>query len=257
MGTMATPAGSRPGISVYWQPGCSSCLKLKEFVEESGLPFESVNLIETPDAIEEVRAAGLQGIPVLRKGGEYIYAQSMDDVAALLGWSQDHKRLPNDILVERWLAILRGARDLCAWFDDETLARNAILVRERPLSSLCVHIFQIAAVFLAKAQEGLGNEREMMREKPAVSGREDLLLFADRIIKELETWRMAGGVAALPERMTTYYGDQPVGQVVERSAWHSAQHARQIDTIAAGLGNEFVIPSNLYDGLPMPRRLWA
>lgn len=257
MGKIAAPARNRPEISVYWQPGCSSCLKLKEFVEESGLPFESINLIETPDAIEQVRAAGLQGIPVLRKGDDYIYAQSMDDVAALLGWSQDHKRLPNEILVKRWLAILRGARDICAWFDDTTLARNAILVRDRPLSSLCAHIFQIAVVFLAKAHEGLGNEREMMRAKPAISCRQDLLLFADRIIEELETWRMAGGIAALPERMTTYYGDQPVGQVVERSAWHSAQHARQIDTIAAGLGNEFVIPLDLYDDLPMPRRLWA
>jgi hypothetical protein len=57
--------------------------------------------------------------------------------------------------------------------------------------------------------------------------------------------------------MTTYWGDRPVGQVVERSAWHSAQHARQIDMIAASLGNKLVIPAHLYDGLPMPRQLWA
>jgi hypothetical protein len=54
-------SGTRPEISVFWSPGCSSCLKLKEFVEDQGLPFESVNLLETPDAMDEVRAAGLRG----------------------------------------------------------------------------------------------------------------------------------------------------------------------------------------------------
>jgi arsenate reductase-like glutaredoxin family protein len=28
-------------ISVYWTPGCSSCVKVKEFLTQNGVPFES------------------------------------------------------------------------------------------------------------------------------------------------------------------------------------------------------------------------
>jgi arsenate reductase-like glutaredoxin family protein len=35
-------------ITVYWQPGCTSCLKTKEFLRSHGVVFESVNVREDP-----------------------------------------------------------------------------------------------------------------------------------------------------------------------------------------------------------------
>ena len=33
-------------LKVYWQPGCSSCLKTKEFLIANGMEFDSINVLE-------------------------------------------------------------------------------------------------------------------------------------------------------------------------------------------------------------------
>ena len=32
-------------VRVYWQPGCTSCLRMKEFLTKNGVPFVSVNVL--------------------------------------------------------------------------------------------------------------------------------------------------------------------------------------------------------------------
>ena len=41
-------------VKVYWQPGCSSCLKTKEFLMDNGIPFKSVNVLEDKTGFEDV-----------------------------------------------------------------------------------------------------------------------------------------------------------------------------------------------------------
>lgn len=41
---MSTTAQAAP-LKVYWQPGCSSCLRTKEFLTKHGVPFVSVNVM--------------------------------------------------------------------------------------------------------------------------------------------------------------------------------------------------------------------
>ncbi len=112
---------SRPEISVYWKPGCSSCLKTKEFVEEQGFDFESVNILEDEEAMDEVLASGLRSIPAVRKGTQFVYAQNLDDVASFLGVSRDHKRLPNAELFARSDIILTKAHRIIEKLSDEQL----------------------------------------------------------------------------------------------------------------------------------------
>jgi hypothetical protein len=35
-------------LKVYWQPGCSSCLRAKAFLAEHGIPFVSMNVLADP-----------------------------------------------------------------------------------------------------------------------------------------------------------------------------------------------------------------
>ncbi len=124
------PARStRPEVSVYWRPGCSSCLKTKEFMEENGIDFESVNVEADPEAMKELMGAGLRSVPVVRRGQRYIYAQSMEDVAQLVEVTRAHERLPQDELLDRWEKILDHARRIVSGFDDELIARCAITGR--------------------------------------------------------------------------------------------------------------------------------
>ena len=37
-------------IRAFWQPGCTSCLRMKEFLQRHGVPFTSVNVLEEKGA---------------------------------------------------------------------------------------------------------------------------------------------------------------------------------------------------------------
>ena len=43
-------------LKVYWQPGCSSCLKTKEFLLANGVKFESINVIDDENGFKELAA---------------------------------------------------------------------------------------------------------------------------------------------------------------------------------------------------------
>jgi hypothetical protein len=55
-----------------------------------------------------------------------------------------------------------------------------------------------------------------------------------------------------------YYGTHPLHQFLERSAWHSAQHARQIVAVLERLGiaPDGPLTAADYAGLPLPAGLW-
>lgn len=250
---------SRPEISVYWKPGCSSCLKTKEFVEEQGFEFESVNVLEREEAMEEILASGLRSIPAVRKGAKFVYAQSLDDVAQFLGVPRHHRRLSHAELFARWELILDAVPRIVDKFTEAQLQERVIPVRDRSLKQIAVHIAQIVHAFTRQLADGLVEIKPVHAEVPAhVVGKADVLAHLAATRAALRAWLATHGEAAIPDRIVTYYGEQPSGQVVERAVWHCAQHARQLDIVTAGrLGAELEIGPELYAGLPLPKRLWV
>ena len=61
------------------------------------------------------------------------------------------------------------------------------------------------------------------------------------------------------EHMPRYQSQLKSSEVLERSAWHVAQHLRQLDFIVAEVlrvpGAPRLLPADL-DGLPVPREVW-
>ena len=55
-------------IKAYWQPGCTSCLRMKEFLTKHGVPFVSVNVLEDKDAFAELATLGIRSVPIIRRG---------------------------------------------------------------------------------------------------------------------------------------------------------------------------------------------
>lgn len=252
------PPSGRPEVSVYWRPGCSSCLKTKEFMEENGIVYESVNVEADADAMKEVLAAGLRSIPVVRRGETYIYAQSLEDVAKLVGVTRAHERLPQEELLDRWEKILDHAWRIVSEFDDDLIARCAIAGRKRSVKDLASHVFQIPEAFMLSLEDQSIDARALGAvPRENIRTRADLIAYIEAMVEKYRAWRAQGGGKRIPERMLTFYGNQPSSQVLERAVWHSAQHTRQLDHIAAGLGAELRVPPELYAGLPMPKRLWA
>lgn len=257
--TAGLPPQRRPEISVFWRPGCSSCLKVKEFLEETGLPFESVNIESRSGAQAEIMAAGLRGVPVVRMGSRYAYAQSLDDVASLIGVSRRHTRLSNRDLFDRWEPILQKTRLIVEKFSDQHLNAQVIPMRKRTVKELVVHVFQITCGFRRQIDEGEVDVKSIQSYvDPKIVTKADLLDYVDDTHRQLTEWLQSGAPGRIPDRIPTHYGEQDSGQVIERTVWHCAQHARQLDIVAAGrLGAELEIAPVFYVGLPVPKRLWA
>ncbi|MEQ8515332.1 MAG: glutaredoxin domain-containing protein, partial [Chromatocurvus sp.] len=76
-----------PALKVYWQPGCSSCLRAKEFLTEHNLPFESINVREGPRGMQELAELGLRTVPVVRRGDQFVLGQSLQELADFVGIS--------------------------------------------------------------------------------------------------------------------------------------------------------------------------
>jgi len=258
---MSSPArggeSARPEVSVYWQPGCSSCLKAKEFVSSQGIEFESVNILETPEAMEEIITAGLRSIPVVRKREKYIYAQSIDDIASLLGLSRTETKLSKAALCERWSRVLEATRTIIQNFDPSVFDRQIMPRRDRTIRELSIHVFQIVESFLHQVEDDSIDARAIYLDpREDIKTRDDVITYAEKICAEYCNWLIAGGPETLRQRINTYYGDQPSVLVLERSVWHTAQHSRQLDHVAEGMGAELQIQAGLYEGLPLPHRLW-
>lgn len=97
-----------PEISVFWQPGCSSCVRVKEFLTRLEIPFKSVNVLSDTQGRDELRRLGARSIPIVSKGDEFVYAQSIEDVARFVdGMDAITDRLPPEILYAKWTKVLR------------------------------------------------------------------------------------------------------------------------------------------------------
>jgi arsenate reductase-like glutaredoxin family protein len=53
---MPASASAAERVRVFWQPGCSSCLRAKEFLTKNGVDYESINVHGNP--------ANLAGLPL-------------------------------------------------------------------------------------------------------------------------------------------------------------------------------------------------
>src|ERR1700674_6079778 len=72
-------------IKAYWQPGCTSCLRMKEFLSKHGVPFESVNVLEDKDAFAELETLGIRSVPIVRRGKDWANGQVLREVARVAG----------------------------------------------------------------------------------------------------------------------------------------------------------------------------
>src|SRR5438094_10599848 len=97
-------------LRVYWRPGCSSCVKVKEFLTNLGVEYESINVSARPEAMDELRSLGVRTVPVVARGKDYVFAQELADVSELVGRKVDFHRLPPEALYRKWQTVLAAAQ---------------------------------------------------------------------------------------------------------------------------------------------------
>jgi len=83
---MSVEAEVRDGpIEVFWMPGCSSCLRMKEFIERTGVPYEEVNIAANPTAAHVFASSVLAFLPW--SGGHWRSRMDLVAIAKLVGTS--------------------------------------------------------------------------------------------------------------------------------------------------------------------------
>jgi glutaredoxin len=248
------------GLKVYWRPGCSSCVKVKEFLAQHGVAFESIDVSARPEAMNELLELGVKSVPVVSRGREYVFAQALEDVSKFIGKSVEFKRLPPEELMRKWLHVLRAAQRHALQVPPERLNQRATPGRDRSIRTLAYHIYQIPDAFLQAIENGVPNLAQVYDVPPPadVTTGQDIAAFGARIENKLQAWWSALPDKSCRQKVHTYYGDRPMHELLERCTWHSAQHARQIISVLEGFGVKVQSPLTGadYAGLPLPKGLW-
>ena len=247
-------------LRVYWRPGCSSCVKVKEFLSNLGLEYESINVSARPEAMDELREMGVRTVPVVARGREYVFAQELADVSRFIGRKTEFKRLPAPELMEKWLHVLTAAQRHAAQLPEARLGERATEGRDRSIRDLACHIYQVPDAFLQAVENGVEDLTAVYNAPPPAHVRTgaDITAFGAQITGRLQRWWATQADKSCPGSLKTYYGTQPLHHVLKRCAWHSAQHARQILAVLEGLGirPDGPLTEKDYAGLPMPAGLW-
>lgn len=248
-------------LKVYWQPGCSSCLKTKEFLLANGVEFESINVIDDENGFKELAALGLKLVPIVARGKDWANGAVFRDVARVAGFEwRGHDMLSPAEMVDRIDGILAGARRLAVQIPEDRLD-DMLSGRPRSYRQLAYHVFNIVEVFLDRVERDAAYTYEALLSilPDGMDTKQDLVAYADAIEARFQRWwETAGRDTDFDQPGKVYYGDVTLLEVLERTGWHSGQHTRQLALVVEALGLEPDRPLTEADfaGLPMPNEVW-
>jgi hypothetical protein len=255
------PTANTPPIKAYWQPGCTSCLCMKEFLTRHGVPFLSVNVLEDPDAFAELAELGVRTVPVVRRGKDWANGQVLRDVARVAGiaWGPA-PMLPVGELVARLIEIETAGARFFAQIPDAEIGR-LLPNRPRSYAQLAYHIFNIADAFLEHEVQGLALQEGAYARVPPPdrTNKPYILGYGADVLAGVKTWwRTAQANTDFLRSASVYYGAVTVHEYLERTTWHAGQHVRQLMMVLEllGLKPDRPLGPAAFQGLPMPEKVW-
>lgn len=205
---------------------------------------------------------GAQSVPVLAKGGQFIFCQNMEDVAEFVGLQgSGHSPLPPEVLFDKWITVLRASQRYVRQIPDPRLTERAIDNRDRSIRLLGHHIFRIGEAFLETAIDDVEYWTNNANVPPADGScmtSVNIAAYGHGIIERIEKWWVQLEDKSCRQKVRTFYGTPPMHQLFERSTWHSAQHARQIIAVLERFGIEpdVRLTDDDFAGLPLPQGIW-
>jgi hypothetical protein len=214
------------------------------------------------EGLDRLKALGTRKVPLLAKGGKFVFAENLENVAGFVGLKNTgHNPLPPDELYAKWTLVLRAAGRYIRQMPDACLDERAIPNRDRAIRLVCHHIFRIAEAFVESAAEGKEYWEWHAQQLPldgTMLTSQEIVDYGERILTRLDEWWCSLNDRTGQQLVKTYMGIQPLHLLLERSAWHSAQHVRQLMSLLEQRGIKPDHPLTKADltGLPLPERLW-
>ena len=210
--------------------------------------------------MDALLALGVREVPVVSRAREWISGQVLKDIAWFVGIDMSGtKMLPPGELHQRMNVILIGAQRFLRQFPDELL-NTEVPNRPRSYRALGHHLFRIPEAFL-----------ELTTGKPLTHGAladnppDDMRSFAaiadygaEVLARANAWWETARDSEDFTRKVETYYGMQPLQEVMERTIWHSGQHVRQFMMLMElhGIEPDGWLGDEAFKDLPMPKEVW-
>lgn len=213
-----------------------------------------------PDGLSRLLAFGVRNVPVVAKGEQYVFGQVLADVARLVGVKPPGQAgLTPAQMVQKWQFVLAAAQRFVRQLPDDRLEERAVANRDRSVRYMAFHVFRIGEAFLEVTQGG-----EMTVERPNVAPGDNIrtgeaiAAYGDDVMMRIAVWWSTVGDRNCEGKVPTYYGMQPLCDVLERCTWHSAQHVRQLMAILERweIAPDTPVTDQDLAGLPLPKGVW-
>jgi hypothetical protein len=214
-------------------------------------------VLEDPNGLAELQKLGLRTVPVLSRGDKYILGQNTQQIIDFLGLNEDGgPQLSVDELYRRLDKFMGAALELIPLMPHDRLPTH-VPGRPRSYRTLAFHLFRVVDAFLG-ANEGVTLLQTMFREEPdADADTAELVAYGTKVRRRFNDWWKQGDHAA-SKKLETYYGQQTLHELLERTTWHCGQHVRQYMMLLEKEGQRHHRP--LIDAdfakLPMPQNVW-
>jgi glutaredoxin/uncharacterized damage-inducible protein DinB len=249
-------------LKVYWQPGCSSCLKTKEFLIDNGIEFHSVNVLDDDEGFADLQKLGIRTVPIVARGPVWANGAVFRDVAMVAGFDYGgHEMLAPEAMVGKVTMILDAAQRYLRQIPDDKLD-EVLPGRPRSYRQLVYHVFDIPKVFLDRVEHDAPYTYEALKSilPDDMATKQDLLDYGETTRRRLaEWWERDGKATDFTQPGKVYYGEVTLHEVLERTGWHSGQHTRQIILMLReklGIEPDGALEDADFAGLPMPKNVW-
>ena len=199
-------------------------------------------------------------MPVVSRGQDWVFGQMIKDVAAFLGVRYNTKpALSPQELIDKLDMVMSAAQRYVAQIPAARLDEN-LRNRKRPIRNLCYHIFRLTDAFMEVVENGIYLTHEVLSPSlpPHLRTNAALVAYGREVQQRLRAWWTGFEGKDCIQEIDSYYGKQPLHNVLERHTWHPAQHVRQLMLLLRDDGIEPDGPLSEADfaGLPLPKKAW-
>lgn len=230
---------------------------MKNFLSTRAVDYISINVFEGPDSAAELERLGARSVPIVSRGDTYVPGISLSKVAEFVGLEYQADILPAAQLIGKLELVLETAQRLIRQLPYDRLGQN-IPDRDRSMMDLSHHIFKVTEAFLeATTEKGL---TQATLDAPPIGfdTADEVASFGETIQRSFQRWANTN-TGDFTQAVQTYYGEQVLHELLERTCWHSAQHLRQLTSMLESFGIEPDRPLTQSDlqGLPVPDAVWG
>ena len=199
-------------------------------------------------------------MPVVSRGGQFVFAQVIKDVVDFLDLPDDTApELSPEELSAKLDRILETAIRLTRQMPDEHL-EDLLPNRPRSWRVLMHHIYQIPVAFLEMEELGRTLTYEALTEPPPAVMRTSAAIadHGEAVRARFNAWWSRTAGEDFSSRVPTYFGGTTRHEMLERTVWHSAQHVRQVASLLAQaeVAPDRPLAADDLRGLPLTDKVW-